>query len=113
MLNEFRVEGKVLDRTIRKSGALNLCVAVPHQHSYGGHITDVDSKIDFYISDPKVMDETDAEIGDFVSITGHLYQYFKVSNRGVEHRYLTAYADKVEVIRRRKVFDKTKERLGM
>ena len=112
MLNEIKAEGKVLFREEKDSGALKLCVAVPHQHNYGGHIADVESKIDFYISDPKVHDETDADVGDWVSVTGHLLMYLKVSKRGVEHRYLTAYADKVDVLRRR-IVDKTKERLGM
>ena len=109
MKNRVELEGKVLNCYISDTEAFITKVAITNPHDYGGIIDYPESVFNTIMTDKKQIAKTSIQKGDTVSITGHL----KLDTNSSGHKGLKVYADKIEVIKPKGIYDSTRERLGM
>jgi hypothetical protein len=109
MKNKVELEGKVLNCYMADSNAFITKIAITNPHNYGAFVKNEESVFNTIMTNEKQIAKTVISKGDTVSITGHL----KVDINTSGHKYLKVYADEIEVIKPKGIYDATKERLGM
>jgi len=109
MKNKVEVEGKVLNCYMADSEAFITKIAITSPHNFGGVVTNAESVFNTIMTDKKQIAKTSIQKGDTVLITGHL----KVDINSSGHKGLKVYADCIEVIKPKGIYDATRERLGM
>ena len=98
MLNECKVEGKVLSIWETNKGFMSMKIAVPHPHFENGERKFVESMITPIFTDKDKVMVADVLVGDKVRVTGYIYNWVRVSPAGNTHQELKFYADDIEII---------------
>lgn len=97
MLNECKVEGKVLSVWKTKQGFLSIKIAVPHKHWENGEYKFVESMIVPLFCNKERIPMIDVVVGDKVRVTGYIYNWVRVSPTGNTHQELKFYAEDIEI----------------
>ena len=109
MKNRVEIEAKALNCYMSNRDALITKIAITNSHNFGGVVDNTENVFNVIMTDKKQIAKTFVQKGDTVSITGHL----KVDVNDSGHKGLKVYADEIEVIKPKGIYDATKERLGM
>lgn len=97
MLNECKIEGKVLSVWETSKGFMSMKIAVPHQHFENGERKFVESMITPIFMDKERVMASDVLVGDKVRVTGYIYNWVRVSPTGNTHQELKFYAEDIEI----------------
>ena len=98
MLNECKVEGKVLSVWETNKGFLSIKIAVPHLHFEYGEQKFVESMITPIFIEKEKVTAADVLVGDKVRVTGYIYNWVRVSPTGNTHQDLKFYGTDIEIV---------------
>ena len=116
MINELRIDGKVLNSYVNDDGYFICTIANVHDHVVDGFNNVSESVFRAFLMDKGKSAHLDIQKGDKVLITGYLRQDHSMTRSGNEHKRTNLYIKDIELVKPKEEFnmvDYTAKALGM